>query len=135
MLTFAATVLSLLVAMLGAGMGLFFWRYVTNLKEQIDILEAKYEPQDQALDALDQRMHSLHAKSRNHEEALRDITDTVDHVIQVQTNQSREIVRLFRREQIPLRFGIEPKNPTVLATPTPKTFTLIHGPRRPSPDN
>jgi hypothetical protein len=130
---YIATILSLLALLLGCGLCLFFLNNLRKLQDQLAPLAEQVVAHTPALEHLDQRLHAFEGIPQRQDAALRKMTASVEALTDLQTRQSLEIKRLLRREHVPLRFGIEPREPVPLSVPTPDRHTLLGESLPPAP--
>ena len=128
-------IIVLLAVMQAGNLGLFYflWHHLQQSKEPVDPIAVQEPEQDDVLAAFDQRLRTLERICQGYEHSFHRMTNRVNDVTQIQANQSLEIKRLLRREHTPLRFGIEPRSPELLSSPTPDHHALLDGPHTPTP--
>jgi len=130
---YIALLLSLLALLLGGGLSLFFLNNLRKLQEQVGPLAEQVAAHAPTIEHLDQRLYAFEGIPQRQDAALRKMMESVDALTELQTRQSLEIKRLLRRERVPLRFGIEPREPVPLSVPTPDRHTLLGETLPPAP--
>ena len=117
----------LLIVMQAGNLGLFyyFWHHLQQIKESLDPVAVEDTAQDDILGALEQRLDLLESISQENERYVQRIANSVNDLTEIHAHQSLEIKRLLRREHAPLRFGIEPRSPGLLSSPTPDPHALL----------
>lgn len=130
---YVAILLSLLSLILMGALGLFLWNHTQALKQQIDAVRSDYTSRVQDVTVFAERLDALESTSVENIESVEDVTRRIEHLVQLQANQADEIKRLLRQASASLRFGIEPREPTLLPGPEPTYDALVAGPKTPTP--
>ena len=122
-------IIVLLIVMQAGNLGLFyyFWERLQQSKEPVDPVAVQGTSHDDILVDLDERLYILECISQENEHCVQRMVNRVNDLTRIQANQTLEIKRLLRREHAPLRFGIEPRSPELLSSPTPDPHALLGG--------
>jgi len=122
-------IIVLLIVVQAGNLGLFyyFWDRLQQSKEPVDPVAVQGTPPDEILVDFDERVYILECISQENEHCVQRMVNRVTDLTRIQANQSLEIKRLLRREHAPLRFGIEPRSPGLLSSPTPDPHALLGG--------
>ena len=120
-------VLLIVVQVGNLGLFYYFWDHLQQSKESVDSVAVQGTPPDETLVDFDERVYILECISQENEHCVQRMVNRVNDLTQIQANQSLEIKRLLRREHAPLRFGIEPRSPELLSSPTPDPHALLGG--------
>lgn len=126
----------LLIVMQAGNLGLFyyFWHDLQQIKEPVAPVVVEDTTQDDLMDAFEQRLDLLESISQENKRYVQRMMDSVNDLTQIQANQAFEIKRLLRRKHVPLRFGIEPRPPALLSSPTLDPHALLVGLHTPTPE-
>ncbi len=122
-------IIVLLIVVQVGNLGLFyyFWDHLQQSKEPVDPVAVQGTSHDEILVDFDERLYILECISQENEHCVQRMVNRVNDLTQIQANQTLEIKRLLRREHAPLRFGIEPRPPQLLASPTLDPHALLGG--------